>query len=217
MLEEKLEELREQKMEATISRNLDEFDEALDTLKTVTKGLAQLRNDKGVDRGLAVRIRAELADTWGMMGGVHRRRNEPEKALEAYRNGREIEEIDGKSTYNLTNTITLRITLEKELPTESVMHKDLQIAIKNLERETKGPRDDEWWAWSDLGQFYLLLDNPDEARRCYKHAHNTGPSKGEYRRHIAILEELAAATKERAPSVANNIKTIVAELAQRIK
>jgi tetratricopeptide (TPR) repeat protein len=217
MIEEKLEALRALKKEATVLRNLGEFDGALSMLDEVIGELEKLQAEQDIDPADATKVRVEMADTWGMKGGVYRRFEDPLKnaeALAAYKQGRKIEQIDGKSTYNLTNTITLRITLGETSPTDSEMRDDLQIAIADLERKTEGARDDEWWAWSDLGQFYLLLDEFSKARRCYERAHNTGPTKGEYKRHTFILKELASATEKEAPEVAKKIEAVIEKLTQ---
>lgn len=215
MLEERLEELRARKKEATVLRNLGEFDDALTIFDEVIEQLEQMRTEDDVDPGDAAEIRTELADTFGMKGGVYRRFDNPprlEDALSEYKKGRAIEKIDGKSTYNLTNTITLRITLGEALPTDSDMRDDLKVATEKLEQDTQGARDDEWWAWSDLGQFHLLRNELDEARRSYERALKTGPTRGECKRHITILKELANATKENVPVVARNIDEVIEEL-----
>lgn len=217
MLEEILKELRARKEEATVVRNLGDLDDGLAILDEVIGELEKLQTERDVDPGDAVKIRIELADTWGMKGGIYRRFENPPRpsdALASYMEGCEIEKIDGKSTYCLTNTISLRITLGEASPTDSDMRNDLQVAITDLERRTKSARDDEWWAWSDLGQFYLLLDKPDEARRCYERAQETGPTKGEYKRHITILKELADAAERKTPKVAGNIEAAIEELTQ---
>ena len=145
MLDESLKVLRAQKEEATVLRNLGELEEALQILADVIIELKKLEEEKDIDPGDAAKIRAELADTWGMKGGVYRRFEDQKNnadGLAAYKRGYEIEKIDGKSTYNLTNMITLDITLGEASPSDSGMREHLQLAIEDLERKTEGERDD---------------------------------------------------------------------------
>ena len=214
MIETELKEVRALKEDATAFRNLGQLPRALSTIKKAIKILEALLVEPGVTANQAKDIRSELADTFGMKGGIHRREPALHEALAAYRKGRDIEVIDKQSTYNLSKVITLSITLEGRSPTDPDIHQDLQRAIEHLKAETEGPRKDEWWAWADFAQFYLLVNEPDKARACYAQARNkTGATAEEIKRHVVILEELAASTVKKAPEISRNICAVIKELA----
>jgi hypothetical protein len=113
--------------------------------------------------------------------------------------------VDKLSTYNASNVITLGITLRDLAPLDPQVQEDLDRVIAELEVTTGGRRGDEWWAWSDLGQFYLLRDRPDRARAAYRSAVRTGPTSDELIRHCQILAELRDATRGNAPGISRNI------------
>jgi tetratricopeptide (TPR) repeat protein len=141
-----------------------------------------------------------------MKGGVYRRQNRLHEAYGEYREGRELEKIDGESTYNLSNVIALGVAEERISPLEPGMKADIEEAITELKKKTDGTRTDEWWAWSDLGQLYLLQADEARALDAYEHARKTGPATDEYQRHIAGLRQLLEVTSNTAPDVAHAIE-----------
>jgi|APLak6261659701_1056019.scaffolds.fasta_scaffold00601_4 tetratricopeptide (TPR) repeat protein len=210
MIDMKLTEIRKLKQTATSLRNRDEFDLAQDNLDKAIQKLKDLQATTSDEADLR-ELRGEIADTYGMKGGVYRRQGKLDEALGEYTIGREWEKIDNFSTYNLSNIISLKIDWKNFSP--EGLRDDIQAAIEQLTKETQGTRKDEWWAWADLAQFYLLLNNPDEARRCYAEGRSTtGATRGEIERHVSILSELANKTKETAPSISKNIKSVINEL-----
>jgi tetratricopeptide (TPR) repeat protein len=210
MAEAKLSEIRNLKEKATALRKREQYDRALATLDEAIHLLDDLRHTTDTKE-----IRTELADTHGMIGGVHRRQQDLYAALAAYRRGRQIEDIDKASTYNLSNEITLGIATEGVSPTEPNMRNDLEIAIERLTAETQGRRKDEWWAWSDLAQFYLLANKLDQARDSYSKAlARTGVTTDEIHRHATILQELASRIADKAPEISNNIRKAITDLTQ---
>src|SRR5688500_11303579 len=92
MTDTRLNEARDLKERATALRKRGQLDRALSVLDQAIKLLTQLRLEADTTE-----IRTELADTYGMIGGVRRRQHEPKAALEAYREGRKFEEIDKES------------------------------------------------------------------------------------------------------------------------
>jgi uncharacterized protein HemY len=106
------------------------------------------------------------------------------------------------------------ITQEGKSPLNAELQQDLDRVIKQLEHETKGPRADEWWAWSDLGQFYLLRNDFEKARGTYKRGLQTGPTTQERRRHLEILRELRERTSQTDPVLAASIEAVIKELEQ---
>jgi tetratricopeptide (TPR) repeat protein len=209
-----LTEARALKRRATALRNRGELGQAQEALDEAIRVLATLLSEHTSTATDAGELRAELADTYGMKGGIFRRAGEPDAALKAYETGAEIEESDKLgTTYNRSNVITLSITEKGLNPTGHEIRELLANIIRELESETAGARRDEWWAWSDLGQFYLLNGEPDKARACYSNTiSKTGATADEIRRHVTILGELAAKTAATAPGIAASISAMVEEL-----
>jgi tetratricopeptide (TPR) repeat protein len=205
-------EVRALKARATALRNRGQFERAQEALNRAIRVLEGLR-DAPETPAAAKEIRAELADTHGMKGGIFRRAGSLVEALAAYRRGREIEVQDQESTYNLSNTITLSITQERQSPEDPGIRADLARVIDLLQAQTAGARSDEWWAWSDLAQFHLLNGDPDAARACYAKAiSGTGATADEIKRHVAILRELEQVAEANAPTIAQSIRSAIIDL-----
>ena len=210
--EARFDELCALKQRATALRKSGQMDQALVLLGLVVDGLKAMGDERRDDARLSMQIRAELADTYGMRGGMHRRRNDLRAALADYRLGLQPEQESGQSTYNLGNVITLSIALGEASPGDPELRERIDRAIRTLERETTGSRGDEWWALSDLGQFYLLQGNVVAARNCYALGRRTGPSSAEVQRHIDILLELATAVSRRDPRLGETMLAFIDEL-----
>jgi tetratricopeptide (TPR) repeat protein len=202
------------KQRATALRNVGAFEKAIATLDEVTHRLEALIPQASGDDDVR-RIRAELADAYGMKGEVHRRwlggDDHLGRALAMYKLGRDIESELQLSTYNSSNVITLAITHEKK-GMDASLRKDLDSVIAGLERDTKGPRSDEFWAWADLAQFCLLRGDVDRARDSYREALKRGPTTTELKRHVEILRELAAGIRDTEPDKAETITAAAREL-----
>jgi tetratricopeptide (TPR) repeat protein len=213
-----LKEAQALKGNATALRNLEDYDKAQQSLDKAIALLSSALDEVRPSAPSARELRAALADTFGMKGGVFRRSGDIAAALAAYREGRSLEDIDKESTYNLSNVIALSVTAEGRSPSgDPALRKDIESAIERLERATKGSRKDEWWAWSDLAQFYLLHNEPDMARLSYTNGKEAGPTKKEIQRSIAILEELAGCLTVTAPEIAANIRTAITKLSEWLR
>lgn len=210
VIEDKLKEIKSLKRKATALRNREEFLRAIEVLDIAIKKLDSLRKEED-DKNL----RAELSDTYGMKGGVYRRmggKDNLEIALKMYLKGKDIENIDKISSYNLANVISLNIDHLGKSPSDSEIKKDLENAVERLQADTNGSRKDEWWAWSDLAQFYLLLNQPDDAKQAYVNAiEKSGPSREEVQRHKEILEALAKRIANVTPEISSQIEVIARE------
>ena len=207
-----LDEIRSVKLWAIAMRNLREFDVAMKLLDDASVVLERMRQDRRIVPALAAEIRGELADTFGIKGGVCRRQDKLHDAYEEYKKGEAIEKIDQQTTYNLSNLIALGVSHERISPLEEEMQQRIKAAIDQLERNTGGARTDEWWAWSDLGQLYLLAGNLDLAAAAYDRARKTGRTAEEYTRHVEMLNQLHAVTSETAPAIAKTIADMLTEL-----
>jgi tetratricopeptide (TPR) repeat protein len=207
-----VDDVRSVKLWAIAMRNLGDFDSAMKLLDDAGAALERMRSDPDLGPGAAAEVRVELADTYGMKGGVYRRHNRLHEAYGEYRKGREVEKIDEQSTYNLSNVIALGVAEERISPLERSMKADIEKAIAELNKKIGGTRTDEWWAWSDLGQLYLLQANDARALDAYERARKTGPATDEYQRHIAGLRQLLEATRNMAPDVAHAIERALSAL-----
>ena len=208
-----LEAVRALKSRATAERNRGRLNRAQQRLDEAVVALQQMCADTTLDGRSRREVRAELADTFGMKGGVYRRENKLVEALSAYKQGLELEEEGGTSTYNLGNVIALNIA-EKGLSPEMPPLSDyLARGIEMLSLATRSDRRDEWWAWADLAQFLLLAGKPDEAREAYASGRRqAGPSNEEVQRHAAVLIELARETATTAPKVSATLQAAAHEL-----
>ena len=214
--EARLDEFLALKLRATALRKSGELELAQGTLDLVINGLKAIEIEKPDDKKFTARIRAELADTYGMRGGVKRRRNDLTSALADYKLGLESEERSAQSTYNLGNVITLSIILGEASPDDAAMKADIANAIQRLERQTQSSRGDEWWAFSDLGQFHLLQRDFASAQICYSRGRRTGPTREEYQRHIDVLVELTTAIDRGDHDFAQKLSSFIDALLMKL-
>jgi tetratricopeptide (TPR) repeat protein len=170
--------------------NVKKYQEARSKLDEVIATLeeAEKTPDKLDPKDLA-EVRSELSDSYGMKGGILRREGKLEDALSMYEKGLTWEQED--STYNLSNSIVLSIILKRQKPDDHEILDKLKGVIKKLEKQVDGPRRDEWWAWADLAQFYLLCGDLKTAMNSYrKGQQKSGPSEKDYKSSIAVLTTL---------------------------
>lgn len=137
-------------------------------------------------------LRRELADCYGMMGGIYRRqatyresRANLERSLEMYEKGMLYETDD---SYNLSNSVVISIlidpiNLERELP-------KIQEGIMKIQDQVRGKRRDQWWAWADLGLLNLLMGNKRVALDAYEHFTQLGARTQDYESTISVLRQL---------------------------
>lgn len=194
MNESLLEDVKAAKQKAMALRNRGKHDEALGKLDEIILGLISRTEAAAGDARALAAIDAELADTYGVRGGVNRRRNQPAEALADYRKGLDYErkDADRKSSYNLSNVVALQI-VSGTSPEDPALAGEIREAIESLQKQTGpgGERSDEWWAWADLGQFRLLIGDFVKAREAYLEGwRKTGPKASEIKRHFDVLSEL---------------------------
>lgn len=211
-----LEAIRALKLKATAERERGRLDRAVDRMGEAIKLLESWLPDPEASTPQARQLRGELADAWGMKGGLLRRMEGPDKALEAleaYRKGLVFESRDGTSTYNLMNVIALSIKAGGKSPDDPTIRAYLDTATKALAIDTEGSRKDEWWAWADLAQVHLLNGDLGAARKVLaKGRKEAGPSPDERGRSAAVLLELAEHTVDTAPEVSQVLRAAAREL-----
>lgn len=200
------------KRRAVALRNNEMYIRALDILDDAIKQLEVLRAGASDDERLSNILRSELADTYGMKGGIYRRLEYPKKALINYSKGAELEMNSTLSTYNLGNKILLSIMLGDSRVDEESTRTNLHTAINKLKQQVSGGRSDEWWAWADLGQFYLLNRDIENAKSAYAAGRETGPSPSEYQRSLDILAEVSSALEKEHPEQATEVKSFIRQM-----
>lgn len=200
------------KSRATSLRNRKRYEQALAAFAEAVQYLEDYLGRveaRGAASGAELsKLRNELADTLGMIGGVYRRQDDLKKALESYERGLKYESTDRVSTYNLGNTIALSIIVAGNDPQNEPLVSRIKRVKEDLEAQTSGSgaaRIDEWWAWADLGQLYLLSGQPGEARRSFAAGLSTNPPRGEVERTILLLRQLAGGLPQSAAKIAESM------------
>ena len=151
-------------------------------------------------------LASHLADCLGMIGGNCRRLNRLDQALAYFARGRRYEEderLDVNSSYNLVSAITL--PLEMQTRTASEQQDLLQRAVAAIERQVKGARRTDRWAWADLGQCQLLLGDFDSAARSYGRVRDLGDSDTVHSV-VTVLRRLSAAIERSDPGIAECLR-----------
>lgn len=211
-----LEAIRALKLKATAERNRGRLDRAVQRMDEAIELLNSWLPDPDAPTSQARQLRGELADAWGMKGGLLRRMEGPAKSLEAldaYKSGLAFESKDGTSTYNLMNVIALSIKAGGASPDDPAIRAHLDTASKALAIDTEGSRKDEWWAWADLAQVHLLNGDLGAARQVLaKGKKAAGPGPDERERSAAVLLELAEHTAGTKPAASQALRAAAREL-----
>ena len=200
--------LKEKARTATANGKYDKalacLEDAIDLLSSELKeiedsGIAESEEDR---HELAV----YLADCYGMEGGVYRRSGDLDKAIEKYDEGYKYEKDKSyhiSNSYNLINSIVVRILKD---PNNFTAQKTvIQNALEAVKKQVERKRSREWWAWSDLGQLYLLSGKIEEALQSYEKFKTTGARIQNYESTIAVLKELENALNTVDPFVSQGI------------
>lgn len=198
-----LEEVRALKEGARTDTLRGKYNEALDSLKTAIDLLSsELENAEEDPRELAI----QLADCYGMAGGVCRRMGNLDESIKMYDTGYKYESNRSykiSSSYNLTNRIVIRILKDTDnlITLKTTIKEAAEIVQKQVERKRRR----EWWAWADLGELYLLCGESKEALRAYEMFTHSGAREPDYESQISVLNELASVLKSVNASVSEAI------------
>jgi len=145
-----------------------------------------------------------LSDYLGRLGGMYRRADLIPDGIDAYRDGKDIEQkyrLD--DSYNLTNWIVLQLVDD---PTRlKALTSEINHAIALIGVQVEGPRRDQWWAWADLGQLCLLGRRPREAREAYEHFQQARPRRVDYQSVLAVLGSLREQFMASEPDLAADL------------
>jgi hypothetical protein len=180
---------------------IEKLDQAIELLQQEKQGIRALPEE---ERSAAdSEINRQLADCYGMKGGVYRRAAmtasgaerdlQLKNAEEMYVQGMNFERDD---SYNLTNSIVLGLLRKPaqldELEQRAARARDI------VEAQVKGPRATQWWAWADLGLLSLLVKDFDRAAYAYQQFGRTGAQARDYQSTINVLRDLDAASPDEA-------------------
>jgi tetratricopeptide (TPR) repeat protein len=151
-------------------------------------------------------LAAHLADCLGMIGGNYRRMNRLEDALASFERGRPYEEavhLELSSSYNLVNAITLPL----EMGTRTVAGQKVALtrAVAAIDRQVRGARRNDRWAWADLGQCQLLLGDLDAAATSYQRVRALGDQET-LASVTSVLQRLAIAIEPAEPIAAASLR-----------
>jgi tetratricopeptide (TPR) repeat protein len=185
-----VEEIKRLKDSAKGNRNFGQYEDALADLDAAI-ALAQKALDEGAtdDPGQKTDLLLQLADCYGMKGGVYRRFDgRLDDALAMYRSGLEYEQQLQVNTYNLSNVIAISLVKDgAALPSLLPLIGD-GIRMLGIQVQEGGCRTQEWWAYADLGLFYLLCGRWGEAREQYARFRDKGAEEDDYDTTIGVLQ-----------------------------
>jgi len=184
------------KESAKANRDFSDYESALEDLNQAVEVLMQEASTTHED-SYKDHIDRELADCYGMIGGIYRRlaqinesdsklfKSYLEKALDSYKNGKEIEKDD---SYNESNFIIINILIN---PMQLInQKKEILEVLSKIQEQVKGKRRDQWWAWSDLGLFKLLSGDKQGALEAYSQFKQKGARETDYESTLAVLSDL---------------------------
>lgn len=168
-------------------------------LKAIQKALDLLleAHNEATDGGnYKKELKREIADCYGIMGGLYRRfalrstspdeaRGYLTEAAKTYELGLHYEMND---SYNLFNMVVVQILLDRSYLKTGTPH--IEEGVAKIQEQIKGTRRDQWWAWADLGLLYILLGNDDEATQAYRCFTRVGPRVRDYDSTLSVLNTL---------------------------
>ena len=208
---------------AKTKRNLRQFSQGL---TAITNAINSLKKELEMVADSAADVReelqAKLADCFGIKGGIYRywardilkkARTNEEKAeanrkliesLQMYEEGLRYEEPLGKDSYNLSNVIAVKLTLDGTLLPNLLP--DISNSIELVDGQINhGGRGGQWWARADLAMFNLLCGNLKDAKEQYREFRKCGARDEDYKSVMEVLRELQESLKISESSAADPI------------
>jgi hypothetical protein len=159
-------------------------------------------------------LATELADTYGLIGGVEKRwgldvggeegRRHLEASVVAYDEGlsyeRDLPPKDA-TTYNRVNRLVGRVLLDTGvLQQDAEFTHELRAAEEVLTEQTDTVRQKDPWAWADLGTVRLLRGKPD-AMAAFRELDQLRPPKFVYDSTLATLKPLCEVASDLRPDL----------------
>lgn len=165
-------------------RNEKKYNESIKLIDDALQAL--LEKESNDDGNKMSQIREELSETYGFLGGIYNRKGEYDRAAESYNKGENYD----KTTFNSVNRIINLILSDQKLLADKLMIKDIQHVIDRLQNEIKTQRENDFWAFLDLGVLSILISDNDEAAVAYTRFKRLGPPDYAYSTHLRVLEQL---------------------------
>lgn len=203
------------KASAKIARDEGDWEKAISDLQDGIDHLVTLRTSDSPH--LARKVASELADTYGMMGGIHRRwglsfdgadrKRHLEQSIAAYDTGfRHEEDLDLKeaSTYNRINRLIGRVLLNPGLLQNGNGGLDLIGELREAEEilaeQVATARQKDPWVYCDLGTVQLLRGDAN-AMSTFHALDRLRPPASVFVSALATLEPLAEVASEIRPDL----------------
>jgi hypothetical protein len=209
-----LDEVLSLKADAKSSRDDGNWDEALIDLREAIGHLLGLKT-AAPSPSMGRRLAVELADTYGLIGGIEKRwalqldgeerRCHLELSLAAYDEGFSYERGLGPkdaTTYNRVNCLVGRVLLNTRLlQNDAEFDEDLRTAEEVIDKQINDEgRGKDPWAHSDLGTVRLLRGTPD-ALAAYRGLDQLHPQKFVYDSALSTLHPLCDLASDMRPDL----------------
>lgn len=206
MIDDILTEVKRLKNDAKLRRDIGDSDGASAVMDKAIAVVNSARTDS-TSSAESNRLAAELADCWGIKGGILRRAGRLQEARDAYNTGRRFETGD---SYNLTNSLVLELLIAPSRLDQ--LKGQIEAARIEVEKQIQSHRGGQWWAWADLALLQLLLGRQDCAEEAYRHFSGTGARASDYDSTVSVLEELSAKFDGRNETLHASLERAVAFL-----
>lgn len=192
------------KESALSNRDFEDYGEAIADLEQAVKMLEAQYINLAETHLSKTAYKRQLADCYGMMGGIYRRWRKLDKAVENYDMGLRYEEND---SYNLSNSIVIRLLLN---PASLDQQRAAIIqAERTVNAQVQSDRSEQWWAWADLGLFRLLDSKYELAQAAYEKFRAKGAREKDYDSTIKVLSELAEALRPKYSELASKFQKAI--------
>jgi tetratricopeptide (TPR) repeat protein len=209
-----LQNIRTHKVSAANAREFGELElalqEALAAIETCKAYLQELGARVPPDSENMRRVARELADSYGVAGGILRRMKNYQDALEMYKKGAKLElepQLGVENTYNQTNVLVTKVIADPN--TISQNHSEIEEARQRVEKQLQQTRRQDWWAWADLGMLALLERNPRLAVSAFLRFRDQGATPSNCEKAATVVREIGEAVSSFEPEVARGTQEIV--------
>jgi tetratricopeptide (TPR) repeat protein len=213
-----LQNIRTHKVSAANAREFGELELALQEALSAISGcetyLRELRTSSPPDTEKVRRTARELADSYGVAGGILRRTKDYQGALEMYEKGARLErdpQLEIENTYNLTNALVTKVIAQPY--TFNQNYGEIEEARQLVEKQLQQTRRQDWWAWADLGTLALLEGNPRLAVSAFLRFREQGATAANCEKAATVVREIGEAVSSFAPDVARGTREIANILA----
>lgn len=221
-MDDLLDQVRALKASAKSARDDQQWDDAIGYLR---RAISLMRARMAETLPQPSWLAPELADTYGLMGGIEKRWGLPlegqerqrhlEASVAAYDEGFKYEkdlQRNKENTYNRVNRLVGRVlldpgVLEKDEGARSGFSGELREAEEILSRQIGSVRQKDPWAYCDLGTMRLLRGDPD-ALFTYRRLEKLHPAAFVYESTLATLEPLCKVAADLRPDLVQAVALV---------